>query len=53
MKNVQDIAFSIDNKNIDGNIRYKNVQHRWRDGKCIFCGTSQVGDLGAIPVVLS
>lgn len=31
---------------IDGNVRYKNVQHRWRDGKCIFCGTSQVGDLG-------
>lgn len=25
----------------EGNIRYKNVQHRWGDGKCIFCGASQ------------
>lgn len=26
---------------IDGNIRFKNVQHRWTDGKCVFCGASQ------------
>lgn len=25
----------------DGNIRYKNVQHRWSNGKCIFCGASE------------
>lgn len=24
-----------------GNIRYKNTRHRWRDGKCAFCGASQ------------
>ena len=27
--------------NIDGNIRYKILQHRWEYGKCIFCGASQ------------
>jgi ferredoxin len=21
-----------------GNIRYKRIQHRWKDGKCVFCG---------------
>lgn len=26
---------------IDGNIRFKNVQHRWLNGKCVFCGASQ------------
>lgn len=26
---------------VDGNIRYKNTQHRWQNGKCIFCGASQ------------
>lgn len=31
---------------IQGNIRFKNLQHRWRDGKCVYCGTSQSGDLG-------
>lgn len=25
----------------EGNIRYKNVQHRWSNGKCVFCGASQ------------
>lgn len=25
----------------EGNIRFKNTQHRWRDGKCAFCGASQ------------
>ena len=24
-----------------GNIRYKIIQHRWKDGKCLFCGASQ------------
>lgn len=27
--------------NIDGNIRYKILQHRWEYGKCIFCGAPQ------------
>lgn len=27
--------------NVDGNIRYKIVPHRWQDGKCIFCGASK------------
>lgn len=26
---------------IDGNVRFKNIQHRWKDGKCVFCGASQ------------
>jgi len=38
---------------IDGNIRYKNVQHRWRDGKCIFVERRKSEILEAIPVVLS
>lgn len=29
----------------EGNIRYKNVQHRWSNGKCVFCGASQ-GEYG-------
>lgn len=24
-----------------GNIRYKRIQHTWKDGKCVFCGASQ------------
>ncbi|MBQ9663597.1 MAG: Eco57I restriction-modification methylase domain-containing protein [Oscillospiraceae bacterium] len=24
-----------------GNIRYKRIQHRWKDGKCIFCGAPE------------
>ena len=24
-----------------GNIRYKRIKHRWKDGKCAFCGASQ------------
>lgn len=27
--------------NIDGNVRFKNVKHRWQNGKCVFCGASQ------------
>lgn len=26
---------------VDGNIRFKTIQHKWRDGKCIYCGASQ------------
>ena len=26
---------------IDGNIRFKTIQHRWKDGKCVFCGAAQ------------
>ena len=26
---------------VDGNVRFKNIQHRWKDGRCIFCGASQ------------
>lgn len=27
--------------NAQGNIRYKAIQHRWQNGKCIFCGASK------------
>lgn len=27
--------------NPSGNIRYKRTNHRWKDGKCIFCGATQ------------
>lgn len=30
-----------------GNIRYKRIQHRWQNGKCIFCGISDKSELGA------
>lgn len=26
--------------NAQGNIRYKRIQHLWRDGKCVFCGVA-------------
>lgn len=26
---------------VDGNVRFKTIQHRWQNGKCIFCGASQ------------
>ena len=28
-------------KTIDGNIRFKTIQHQWKDGRCMFCGASQ------------
>lgn len=31
--------------NAQGNIRYKRIRHKWQKGKCIYCGTSQKGDL--------
>ena len=24
-----------------GNIRYKRIKHRWKEGKCVFCGATQ------------
>lgn len=34
--------FSISHfDNITGNIRYKNIRHIWKNGKCVFCGASQ------------
>jgi site-specific DNA-methyltransferase (adenine-specific) len=27
----------------DGNIRYRRIEHRWLDGRCIFCGANQEG----------
>lgn len=26
---------------IEGNIRFKNLKHTWKDGRCLFCGASQ------------
>ena len=26
---------------IDGNIRFKTLQHKWLNGKCVFCGANQ------------
>ena len=26
---------------VEGNIRFKRVEHTWKDGKCIFCGASK------------
>lgn len=26
---------------VDGNVRFKTIQHRWRKGKCVFCNASQ------------
>lgn len=28
--------------NISGNIRFERTQHSWKDGKCTYCGASQV-----------
>ena len=28
-------------KNVDGNVRFKTIKHRWQNGKCIFCGATQ------------
>lgn len=27
--------------NAEGNIRFKRIQHRWKNGKCVFCGASE------------
>lgn len=26
---------------IDGNVRFKNIQHTWKDGRCVFCGATK------------
>ncbi len=26
---------------IQGNIRFKNIMHRWKDGKCVYCGAAE------------
>ena len=26
---------------IQGNIRFKNIKHRWKDGKCVHCGAAE------------
>ena len=31
----------------DGNVRYKNVGHRWKDEKCVFCGVTRKSDFGS------
>ena len=28
-------------KDVQGNIRYKNTQHLWQNGKCVWCGASE------------
>lgn len=33
--------FPKSKEGVQGNIRFKNVQHSWRDGKCVFCGASE------------
>lgn len=30
----------------EGNIRYRKVQHKWKDGRCVFCGISKETELG-------
>lgn len=29
-----------------GNIRFKRIQHQWKNGSCVFCGTSKKSELG-------
>lgn len=26
---------------VQGNIRFKNIKHRWKNGRCVFCGASE------------
>lgn len=35
-------AYSVSHfKDVQGNIRYKRIPHRWQNGRCVFCGASQ------------
>lgn len=35
-------VFSISHfDSVEGNVRYKKTQHRWKNGSCVFCGASQ------------
>lgn len=37
-------AYSITKfEDASGNIRFKRTQHRWQNGRCVFCGASQSG----------
>lgn len=31
----------FDENDSKGNIEYERIQHRWKDGKCMFCGASE------------
>lgn len=31
----------FDNEHADGNIRFKRIDHLWKDGKCLWCGAAQ------------
>lgn len=36
------LEFSVTHfDDVQGNIRYKRIQHTWKNGKCIFCGAAQ------------
>lgn len=35
-------------ENAQGNIRYKRINHRWQNGKCVFCGAPKKSKLGEI-----
>lgn len=35
------VQFEQTKDGVQGNIRFKNVRHRWSDGKCVFCGASE------------
>lgn len=38
-----DSEYSVSHfENADGNIRYKRIRHKWKNGKCVFCGVSQL-----------
>lgn len=30
----------------EGNIRFRKIQHKWKDGKCVYCGVSKNTELG-------
>ena len=32
--------------NAEGNIRYKRINHAWKDGRCVFCGTNKTYERG-------
>lgn len=34
--------------NVQGNIQFHKIKHTWKNGKCIYCGTSQSGELNDI-----
>ena len=33
---------------IQGNIKYRKLKHTWDNGKCIYCGTAEDGDLNEV-----